>query len=151
MVLTSSANDVEGSAMSHRRTVLAAAGICSTALLAGCVADSPPVLPPAARPKTPPGEILGSARDIPVSGGKIYKDRAVVVTQPSPGEYRAFSATCTHMGCIVAAVQDNIISCKCHNAKYSATDGAVEGGPATKPLPALAIRVDGDTIELLRP
>jgi Rieske Fe-S protein len=46
-------------------------------------------------------------------------------------------------------VEKNIISCNCHNAKYSATDGAVEGGPATEPLPARKIRVAGNTIELL--
>jgi Rieske Fe-S protein len=140
--------------MSHptRRTVLAgAAGVCSAALLAACAAEVPPDGPVAGRPKASPAENLGGARDIPVSGGKIFRDQAVVVTQPSPGEYRAFSATCTHKGCIVAAVEHNIISCNCHNAKYSATDGAVEGGPATKPLPALAIRLDGDTIQLLQP
>jgi Rieske Fe-S protein len=140
--------------MSHpttRRTVLAgAAGVSASALLGACGWDPAPAgPPPIGKPKAPPGETLGSASDIPISGGKIFKDRAVVVTQPSLGEYRAFSATCTHKGCLVAAVQDNIISCNCHNSKYSATDGAVEGGPATRPLPPLAIRVDGDTIELL--
>jgi Rieske Fe-S protein len=137
-----------------RRTVLAgAAGVSAVALLAACGSDAvpPDAPPPLGKPKGPPVESLGSVRDIPVSGGKIFKDQAVVVTQPSPGEYRAFSATCTHKGCIVADVHDNIISCTCHNSKYSATDGAVEGGPAPRPLPALAIRVDGDTIELLQP
>src|SRR5262245_1584978 len=138
--------------MSHpttRRTVLAgAAGISAAALLAACGSDEPAAPPPAAAP--PPGaEKLGQTSDIPISGGIIYADRDVIVTQPSLGEFRAFGAKCTHKGCVLAAVQNNIISCKCHNAKYSATDGAVEGGPATEPLPARNIRVDGNTIELL--
>ena len=136
--------------MSHpttRRTVLAgAAGISAAALLAACGSEEPP---PAAAPLQPALETLGKVSDIPLSGGIIYADRDVIVTQPSLGEFRAFGARCTHKGCVLAAVQDNIISCKCHNAKYSATDGAVEGGPATEPLPARKIQVDGDLIELL--
>src|SRR5215831_10817808 len=138
--------------MSHqtRRTALAgAAGISPVVVLAACGSDdaSPAsVAPPARKPQV---ETLGRASDVPVSGGLILADRGIVVTQPSPGEYRAFSAICTHKGCTVAAVKDNIISCYCHNARYSATDGAVEGGPATEPLPAKPIRLDGNTIELI--
>jgi Rieske Fe-S protein len=136
--------------MSHpttRRTVLAgAAGISAATLLAACGSDA---APPVAAPPQPSAETLGNVNDIPVSGGIIYADRDVIVTQPSLGEFRAFGAKCTHKGCVLAAVRNNIISCNCHNAKYSATDGAVEGGPATEPLPARRIRVDGNTIELL--
>jgi len=139
--------------MSHpttRRTVLAgAAGISAAALLAACGSDEAPPPPPATTPPPPPGETLAKVSDIPVSGGIIYADRDVIVTQPSLGEFRAFGSRCTHKGCILAAVQDNIISCKCHNAKYSATDGAVEGGPATMPLPAKNIQVDGNDIHLI--
>ena len=138
--------------MSHpttRRTVLAgAAGISAATLLAACGSDEAPPLPAATSPQQP-AETLGNVNDIPVSGGIIYADRDVIVTQPSLGEFRAFGAKCTHKGCVLAAVRNNIISCNCHNAKYSATDGAVEGGPATEPLPARRIRVDGNTIELL--
>src|SRR5262245_6872160 len=115
--------------MSHpiaRRTVLsAAAGIPVAGVLAACGSDAPPEAPPIPAPPrvAPPVQTLGKASDIPVSGGVIFADKGVVVTQPSPGEYRAFSATCTHKGCLVAAVQNNIISCNCHNSKYSATDG----------------------------
>src|SRR5689334_22989078 len=139
--------------MSHpttRRTVLAAAaGISATTLLAACGSDEPAAPPPAAAPPPPGAEALAKVSDVPLSGGIIYADRDVIVTQPSLGEFRAFGAKCTHKGCVLAAVQDNIISCNCHNAKYSATDGAVEGGPATEPLPARKIRVEGNTIELL--
>jgi Rieske Fe-S protein len=138
--------------MSHpttRRTVLAGvAGISAATLLAACGSDEAPP-PPAATSPQQPAETLANVNDIPVSGGIIYPDRDVIVTQPSLGEFRAFGSKCTHKGCVLAAVQNNIISCKCHNAKYSATDGAVEGGPATEPLPARKIRVDGNTIELL--
>jgi Rieske Fe-S protein len=133
-----------------RRTVLAgAAGLSAAGVLVACGAEDPTVIGPDPLAAPARGSMLGKASDIPVSGGIIFADQNVVVTQPSPGEYRAFSATCTHKGCLVAAVSDNIISCKCHNAKYSATDGAVEGGPAPAPLAPMNIRVDGNDIRLL--
>src|SRR5690349_888351 len=136
--------------MSHpttRRIVLAgAAGISAATLLAACGSDE---APPVAAPPQRPGETLANVNDIPVNGGIIYAHRDVIATQPSLGEFRAFGAKCTHKGCVLAAVRNNFISCNCHDAKYSATDGAVEGGPATEPLPARKIRVEGNTIELL--
>jgi hypothetical protein len=47
------------------------------------------------------GSALGPARDVPVGGGKVFVSAQVVVTQPSAGEYKAFTAVCTHAQCIV--------------------------------------------------
>ncbi|MFC7991211.1 Rieske (2Fe-2S) protein [Streptomyces pilosus] len=94
------------------------------------------------------GAPLASTADIPEGGGKVFADRKVVVTQPSAGEFKAFSATCTHQGCAVKSVADGVINCPCHNSDFSITDGSVRGGPATKPLPAVEITVSGDSISL---
>ncbi len=72
----------------------------------------------------------------------------MVVTQPSAGEFKAFSATCTHQGCAVKSVSDGVINCPCHNSNFSIADGSVQSGPATKPLPSVAITVSGDSITL---
>lgn len=96
---------------------------------------------------TPTGELTRTS-DVPVGGGTIFKDRKVVVTQPEAGEFKAFSAVCTHAGCIVASVSDGTINCACHGSKFSITDAAVEAGPATRPLPAEQITVEGDSIRL---
>ncbi|WP_030865241.1 Rieske (2Fe-2S) protein [Streptomyces sp. NRRL S-37] len=91
---------------------------------------------------------LASTADIPEGGGKVFADRKVVVTQPTAGEFKAFSATCTHQGCAVKSVADGVINCPCHNSNFSIADGSVQSGPATKPLPAVEITVSGDSITL---
>jgi Rieske Fe-S protein len=94
------------------------------------------------------GSALASTADIPEGGGKVFADQKVVVTQPTAGEFKAFSATCTHQGCAVKSIADGVINCPCHNSNFSITDGSVKSGPATKPLPEMKITVDGDSITL---
>lgn len=84
--------------------------------------------------------------DIPEGGGKVVGD--VVVTQPTAGEFKAFSSKCTHAGCAVKEVADGVINCPCHGSKFDATDGSVKAGPATTPLAAASITVEGDSIRL---
>ncbi|MFB6548559.1 MULTISPECIES: Rieske (2Fe-2S) protein [unclassified Streptomyces] len=94
------------------------------------------------------GAALAATADIPEGGGKVFADQKVVVTQPAAGEFKAFSATCTHQGCAVKSVADGVINCPCHNSNFSITDGSVQSGPAPKPLPAVQITVSGDSIQL---
>jgi Rieske Fe-S protein len=89
-------------------------------------------------------EVLAATADVPVGGGVI--GGGVVVTQPTEGEFRGFSSTCTHQGCTVASVADGVISCACHGSRFSAEDGSVENGPATAPLPEVAVSVEGGDV-----
>jgi Rieske Fe-S protein len=92
--------------------------------------------------------VLARTSDIPVGGGKVFPDRKVVVTQPAAGQFKAFSAVCTHQGCTVADVTGGLIECPCHGSRFHAADGTVAGGPATAPLPAERITVAGGEITL---
>jgi Rieske Fe-S protein len=94
------------------------------------------------------GGVLAKTSDIPVGEGKIFADKHVVVTQPVAGTYKAFSSTCTHLGCTVDKVSNGLIQCPCHGSKYSVADGSVKAGPAPKPLPAENITVQGENIVL---
>ena len=95
------------------------------------------------------GTVLGAASDIPVGGGAIYTAAKVVVTQPASGQYKAFSAVCTHVGCIVNKVTNGTIDCPCHGSEFKITNGAVVTGPAPSPLPAKQIKVvDGQVVLL---
>jgi Rieske Fe-S protein len=94
------------------------------------------------------GTLLGMVTDVPVGGGKIYTDAKVVVTQPSKGEYKAFSAVCTHVGCLCNQVAAGTINCPCHGSKFKITDGSVVAGPAPAPLPAKTITVSAGKILL---
>jgi Rieske Fe-S protein len=91
---------------------------------------------------------LAKAGDISVGGGKVNEAAKVVVTQPEQGTFKAFSAVCTHNGCLVNAVESGTIKCPCHGSMFSAADGSVTGGPAGSPLEEKQINVDGDSITL---
>ena len=125
----------------HTLTGAAALGV-GVPLLAACGGDdsgTATVTPSA-------GETLGPTSDVPVGGGKIYADQKVVVTQPTEGDFKAFSAVCTHQSCLVSKVADGTIDCTCHGSKFSDTDGSVVNGPASQPLSEVTISVDGDSI-----
>jgi Rieske Fe-S protein len=94
------------------------------------------------------GTLLGMAADVPVGGGKVYTAAKVVVTQPSKGEFKAFSAVCTHVGCLCNQVAAGTINCPCHGSKFKITDGSVVAGPAPTPLPAAKITVTAGKILL---
>ena len=95
------------------------------------------------------GMVLGAASDIPVGGGKIYKAAKVVVTQPARGQYKAFSAVCTHVGCVMSEVADGTIDCPCHGGQFKITNGAVVAGPPPSPLPARPVKVVNGQVVLL--
>jgi Rieske Fe-S protein len=95
------------------------------------------------------GTLLGLAADIPVGGGKVFLAQKVVVTQPAKGEFKAFSAVCTHVGCICNQVANGTINCPCHGSEFKITNGAVVTGPAPTPLPARTIAVSDGKILLL--
>ncbi|MET9843685.1 Rieske (2Fe-2S) protein [Streptomyces ossamyceticus] len=135
-----------------RRAVLATGAAGTAALLAGCGGGGDSGSDTNSTPRGTGtgrgGEALARTADIPVGGGKIFKDQKVVVTQPQEGDFKAFSAVCTHRACLVTTVEDGTINCPCHGSKFSVTDGAVAHGPAQRPLPAEQITVSGNSIRL---
>ena len=154
-----------GVAVSSRRTVLACAGAACAAVLAGCskynsnsgIAGSQPEQPassPAASSPeagsgsggAPAPAALASTSDVPVGGGKILATQKIVLTQPKSGEFHGFSAVCTHAGCTVGSVSGGTINCPCHGSRFNITTGAVVNGPASSPLPAVNIKVQGTSI-----
>ncbi|MFJ9639785.1 Rieske (2Fe-2S) protein [Streptomyces sp. NPDC101178] len=150
-------------ANARRRTVLTAGAAGAAALVTGCGssggesgggdASGTPTgtASDTASPGSSPGgggQQLAATSDIPVGGGTVFKEQKVVVTQPEEGEFKAFSAVCTHAQCLVSTVSDGTINCPCHGSKFSITDAAVEAGPATRPLPAEQITVEGGEIRL---
>jgi nitrite reductase/ring-hydroxylating ferredoxin subunit len=112
----------------------AAVGAVTLPLLSGCGGFG------ARRPVSTKGP-LAATSDVPVGSGVIIGNHEVVLTQPSAGEYRCFSAVCTHQGCLVGRVTGTEIVCPCHNSVFSIKDGSVLDGPASAPLPRVSIRV----------
>lgn len=91
------------------------------------------------------GTVLARTGDIDVGGGLILDEAKIVITQPTEGEFMAFSALCTHQACLVTKVSTTI-NCACHGSKFALADGSVENGPADTALPEIAIKISGDEI-----
>jgi Rieske Fe-S protein len=146
---------------SSRRAVLASACAACAAALAGCarygtsngLAASPAqggAYPSAAGTAPSTGAsgpvVLAKTTDIPVGGGTVLTEKRIVITQPTAGSFHAFTAICTHQGCIVNAVSGGTINCPCHGSRYSIVNGSVVRGPAPLPLAAVSILVQGTSI-----
>jgi len=157
----SPASESPAPGLSRRAVVAGAGGVAAAGLLTACGGGSVATAPaPTAAPEPAPasaapaapsaasGTALTSTSDVPVGGGTVFADKDVVVTQPTAGDFKAFSATCTHQGCKVKSVTDGNIVCPCHGSKFAIADGSVTNGPAKSPLPEKTISVDGDSIVL---
>lgn len=145
-----------------RRTVLQATGVLATAgVLAACGSSEEPAeassgdAPAEAATSEDAGTDTGAAMspsgdmavsDIPVGGGVILAEPAIVVTQPTEGDVKAFTAICPHQGCLVSEVKDNVIVCPCHGSLFSAVDGSVLQGPARTGLSSAGVAVDGGAV-----
>ena len=133
---------------SRRTVVVGGCGLAGT-VLTGCAvygpggATAPATVAPAA-----PGAALASTAQVPVGGGLVLADQDLVLTQPVAGQFKAFSATCTHQGCKVNAVAGGTINCPCHGSSFAVADGSVTAGPAPSPLPEKQISVQGEQIVL---
>lgn len=92
------------------------------------------------------GSALTTTEQVPVGGGIVLTDRKVVVTQPTKGVFKAYTAVCTHQQLLVTSVEDGTIHCSNHGSQYDAATGEVTLGPAPSALAAVEITVDGDQI-----
>ena len=85
------------------------------------------------------GKVLISVSAVPSGGGKVLDSAGIVVTKDATGAVHAFSSTCTHQGCTVNSVSGGTINCPCHGSRFDARTGAPVAGPASRPLPAVAV------------
>jgi nitrite reductase/ring-hydroxylating ferredoxin subunit len=92
------------------------------------------------------GASLVAAADVPVGGGVALTDVKIVVTQPTEGQFKAFSAVCTHQGATIDKVEGGDMVCPLHGSRFSIKDGSVDNGPATNPLPEIAVKVQGGNV-----
>ena len=147
--------EIQDGQLPGRRALLAGAGVTCAAILAGCSTpdaghagstSSAAGAATSAASSAPPAGFLATTAQVPDGGGKIIDGVNIVITQPQTGSFRAFTAICTHQGCIVSSVSHGTINCPCHGSKYSIKDGSVVHGPAPSPLAAIAIKVEGTSI-----
>lgn len=106
--------------------------------------------PPARRAAGSAGRVLvGSVKDLGLGQAKVLpvNDKPVIVVNTAQGGVKAFSAICTHLGCVVEWNQGKqVILCPCHDGRFNPTTGAVISGPPPSPLAAIRVAIEGDQI-----
>jgi cytochrome b6-f complex iron-sulfur subunit len=96
--------------------------------------------------------VVGKNADFATNSGKIFKfgSKPGLIIRTDTGDLKAFSASCTHLGCIVqydpASKQ---IICACHNGHYDLT-GKNVAGPPPRPLEAFTVNVKGDDVTVTK-
>ena len=94
------------------------------------------------------GKVVIADKDVPEGEAKFFEfaGSAAVLVRKRGGDLVAFSAVCTHLGCIVQWEKDKQdFLCPCHAGHYSA-DGDVTAGPPPNPLKKLPFTVSGGNI-----
>lgn len=102
---------------------------------------SPPRIPEATTNQVEAGDVSDAA--LLAKGFKIIRFGAepVILVKVSDEEYRAFSATCTHLDCIVGYQKDRSrIFCNCHGGAYDLS-GRNVSGPPPRPLTAFKVNL----------
>jgi len=109
---------------------------------------SPPRVPEAVTNQV----LAGRASEMAGTKWKIFPfgSEPGILIETSPGEYRAFSAMCTHLSCTVQYEDDSKrIWCACHNGWYD-LNGRNVAGPPPHPLAKYEVNVVGDDIFVTR-
>ena len=115
-----------------------------------------PVLSYLKPPKVPEANVqavkAGLASAFAVNTAQIVKfgRKPVILIREESGEFRALSATCTHLDCIVQYRGDlKQIWCACHNGLYD-LKGRNVSGPPPRPLEEYVVNVVADEIMVSR-
>ena len=90
--------------------------------------------------------------EVPVDAGKIFRfgSKPGLLVHTATGEFRAFTATCTHLDCIVQYRSDlGQIWCACHNGRYD-LEGRNVAGPPPRPLERLRVVIQGKQVIVSR-
>jgi Rieske Fe-S protein len=108
--------------------------------------------PPSAHETAATSVTAARVGEVKPNSGKIFRfgsKPGILVRLPS-GEWRAFSAVCTHLQCTVQYRTDlELIWCPCHNGRFDLT-GRNVSGPPPKPLEAYEVVVKGDEVVVVR-
>ena len=96
--------------------------------------------------------VAAKTGELKPNSGKIFRfgSRPGLLVRTAGGEYKAMSATCTHLACTVQYRDDTReVWCACHNGKYD-VNGRNVSGPPPRPLEAFEVQVRGDEIFVRR-
>ena len=144
------------SELDRRGLLKAACAGCAAVGLSACGGGTKSAAPTKAPPTTagnpttagtssPASTGIVALADIPVGSsvpGRAPSGQKLLLSRPTATTVVAFSATCTHQGCIVEA-DGAKLSCPCHGSSFDAFTGKVLGGPAQSDLHPFAVKISG--------
>jgi Rieske Fe-S protein len=110
------------------------------------------IIPPPVAESTSHWVVAAKVGDLKNNSGKVFKfgSRAALLVRTADGEYRAFSALCTHLNCTVQYRADlRQIWCACHNGMYD-LEGRNINGPPPRPLDKFTVNVQGEDVIVTR-
>ena len=110
------------------------------------------MIPPRIVESSASSVVAAKISEIKPNEGKIFKfgSKPGILIETSSGEYRAFSAICTHLDCTVQYRSDEkLIWCACHNGRYDLT-GKNIAGPPPRPLEEFTVNVRSEEIVVSR-
>ena len=131
---------IEAPQMTRRRLIRWLLGFSAISTLGGVLTPILGYLWPPARAHSSKGgrTLVGAVSDFPLNSGAVVpvNDEPVMVVHTEAGGIKAFSAICTHLGCIVYwHTGRGVIQCPCHDGRFNPVNGAVISGPPPRPLP----------------
>ena len=104
--------------------------------------SAPDPTPTAPRTTPAPANAIVPLAAIPVGGSTsgMLNGKPIALGRPGANSVNGLSAICTHMGCTVGT-GGSVLHCPCHGSTFNAFTGAVVNGPATTPLPGVAVKI----------
>jgi cytochrome b6-f complex iron-sulfur subunit len=110
------------------------------------------LVPPAVADLGGDSVVAAKVNELKPNSARIFRfgSRPGMLIRTAEGEYRAMSATCTHLSCTVQYRDDlREVWCACHNGMYD-LNGRNVSGPPPRPLEAFDVHVRGDEIVVAR-
>lgn len=110
------------------------------------------IIPPAVGESTSRSVVAAKINDLKNNTGKIFKfgSKPALLVRTTAGEFKAYSAVCTHLNCTVQYREDlHQIWCACHNGFYD-LEGRTVSGPPPRPLENFEVHVQGEDVVVTR-
>ncbi len=151
MTSTNSSDPGEGEGINRRRFLGTLLGFSVFVTMAGVLTPIVSYLwPPEKTSAQGGGRVqVGTLAEFPVGQGKVVpvNDKPVVIVHTEQAGIKAFSAICTHLGCVTEwDARRQFILCPCHDGRFNAISGAIISGPVPAPLPELPIVIESGAI-----
>ena len=91
---------------------------------------------------------LGDIQDGMLSKFEVGGTRVAIANVG--GTFYGFGDVCTHMGCSLSegVLEGTTVTCPCHGSQFDVTTGTVRRPPASMPVSAYPVRVEGDGIQV---